>query len=133
MEREDHEEGGGETIGKDTELPPSSSLEGLDFDRLKTESPQSLRFRLLTEKIGEFGPYQRRLYLLVCLPAALSASITMARSLFYHFSSFSSYHIPIAFLLPTLHYIAVLFHNVMVTPILLTGRSGLQVCDTYRI
>ena len=35
MEREDHEEGGGETIGKDTELPPSSSLEGLDFDRLK--------------------------------------------------------------------------------------------------
>merc|ERR1712209_328238 len=68
MTRDDHEEDNGEIIGEDTELLPTASLEGLDFDRL------------LVEKIGEFGPYQKRLYLLVCLPAALTAAITMARS-----------------------------------------------------
>ena len=39
-------------------------------------------FRLLDERLGEFGPYQRKLYLLVCLPAALTATITMARSVY---------------------------------------------------
>jgi len=66
MTRDDHEEDNGEIIGEDTELLPTASLEGLDFDRL------------LVEKIGEFGPYQKRLYFLVCLPAALTAAITMA-------------------------------------------------------
>ena len=83
MTRDDHEEDNGEIIGEDTELLPTSSLEGLDFDRLNfanARSHPSLWFRLLVEKIGEFGPYQKRLYLLVCLPAALTAAITMARS-----------------------------------------------------
>ena len=34
MTRDDHEEDRGEIIGEDTELLPTASLEGLDFDRL---------------------------------------------------------------------------------------------------
>ena len=34
MTRDDHEEDNGEIIGEDTELLPTASLEGLDFDRL---------------------------------------------------------------------------------------------------
>ena len=41
-------------------------LENLDLDRL------------LKHRLGEFGRYQRFVYLLVCLPAALTAAITMA-------------------------------------------------------
>jgi len=63
---EDVREGDEEAVGEETELLSAASLEGLDFDRL------------LEERLGEFGPYQRKLYLLVCLPAALTATITMA-------------------------------------------------------
>jgi len=41
-------------------------LENLDLDRL------------LSEKLGDFGRYQKIVYFLVCLPAALTAGITMA-------------------------------------------------------
>ena len=34
MTRDDHEEDNGEILGEDTELLPTASLEGLDFDRL---------------------------------------------------------------------------------------------------
>ena len=34
MTRDNHEEDNGEIIGEDTELLPTASLEGLDFDRL---------------------------------------------------------------------------------------------------
>ena len=33
--------------------------------------------KLLVNKIGEFGRYQKFVYLLVCLPAALTAGITL--------------------------------------------------------
>ena len=41
-------------------------LENLDLDRL------------LSERLGEWGVYQKVVYLLVCLPAALTAGITLA-------------------------------------------------------
>ena len=85
MGRNTHEhvmEGDEENVGEETELLSASSLEGLDFDRLRSTPAENLHipwFRLLEERLGEFGPYQRKLYILVCLPAALTATITMAR------------------------------------------------------
>ena len=76
-------EGDEDNVGEETELLSTASLEGLDFDRLISTPAGNLYitwFRLLEERLGEFGPYQRKLYLLVCLPAALTATITMARS-----------------------------------------------------
>ena len=86
MGRDTHEdvrEGDEDNVGEETELLSTTSLEGLDFDRLRLAPAESLYtpcFRLLEERLGEFGPYQRKLYVLVCLPAALTATITMARS-----------------------------------------------------
>ena len=86
MGRDHHEdlrEGDEENVGEETELLSRASLEGLDFDRLRSTPAENLYipwFRLLEERLGEFGPYQRKLYILVCLPAALTATITMARS-----------------------------------------------------
>ena len=88
MGRDVHEDGRGEDeedVGEDTELLSTASLEGLDFDRWNLKQHKKMDghvpwFRLLDERLGEFGPYQRKLYLLVCLPAALTATITMARS-----------------------------------------------------
>lgn len=53
--------------------PVQDPLVGLDLDRL------------LVERLGEWGWYQRWVYLLVCLPAALTAAITLA-SVFTAFS-----------------------------------------------
>ena len=33
--------------------------------------------KVLVEKLGEFGRYQKFVYILVCLPAALTAGITL--------------------------------------------------------
>ena len=41
-------------------------LENLDLDKL------------MAEKLGDFGRYQKWIYFLVCLPAALTAGITLA-------------------------------------------------------
>ena len=41
-------------------------LEHLDLDKL------------LAERLGDFGLYQKIVYLLVCLPTALTAMVTMA-------------------------------------------------------
>ena len=41
-------------------------LENLDLDKL------------MSEKLGDFGQYQKWVYFLVCLPAALTAGITLA-------------------------------------------------------
>ena len=85
MGRDHHEhvgDGDEENVGEETELLSTTSLEGLDFDRLRLNPGGNLHiplFRLLEERLGEFGPYQRKLYILVCLPAALTATITMAR------------------------------------------------------
>ena len=105
MGRDTHEdvgEGDEENVGEETELLSTSSLEGLDFDRLRLTSAEKLYiplYRLLEERLGEFGPYQRKLYLLVCLPAALTATITMARSSLK--TSDSSSFIPLVFNFPS--------------------------------
>ena len=73
MGRDTHEdvrEGDEENAGEETELLSTASLEGLDFDRLRLTPAGNLYipwFRLLEERLGEFGPYQRKLYLLVWL------------------------------------------------------------------
>ena len=41
-------------------------LENLDLDKL------------MSEKLGDFGLYQKWIYFLVCLPAALTAGITLS-------------------------------------------------------
>ena len=41
--------------------------------------------KLLVERLGEFGRYQKLIYFLVCLPAALTAGLTLS-SVFTEFS-----------------------------------------------
>ena len=41
--------------------------------------------KLLEERLGEFGRYQKLIYLLICLPAALTAGVTLS-SVFTQFS-----------------------------------------------
>ena len=41
--------------------------------------------KLLVERLGEFGRYQKLVYFMVCLPAALTAGLTLS-SVFTEFS-----------------------------------------------
>lgn len=61
---EDMEE---ETVDENSSLLPNHQhhLDNLDVDKL------------LVERVGEFGKYQKFIYVLVCLPAALTAGITL--------------------------------------------------------
>ena len=49
------------------------SLANLDLDKL------------LVERLGEFGRYQKLIYFLICLPAALTAGVTLS-SVFTEFT-----------------------------------------------
>ena len=49
--------------------------------------------KLLTERLGEFGRYQKIIYFLICLPAALTAGVTLS-SVFTEFSPPHRCYIP---------------------------------------
>ena len=49
--------------------------------------------KLLTERLGEFGRYQKVIYFLICLPAALTAGVTLS-SVFTEFSPPHRCYIP---------------------------------------
>ena len=68
-------------------LAESSNIPRTDGETSLIEDPlASIDLdKLLVERLGEFGRYQKLIYFLVCLPAALTAGLTLS-SVFTEFS-----------------------------------------------
>ena len=77
-----------ELTGEMTEdLAESSNSPRTDGETSLIEDPlASIELdKLLVERLGEFGRYQKLVYFMVCLPAALTAGLTLS-SVFTEFS-----------------------------------------------